>query len=143
MLAAHNDVRANANPAPGTPLAPLVWSDALARQAQAWADRCVYEHSKGEAYGENMYASGDHDSTAEQAAMSFAREAAFYDYATNSCAAGKVCGHYTQMVWSGTKAVGCAVSHCETNSPFPSHPAWDFWVCQYSPPGNYRGQKPY
>jgi len=48
-----------------------------------------------------------------------------------------VCGHYTQVVWSGTTHVGCAAAidaSCE----------WaQVWVCQYSPPGNYMGQTAY
>ncbi|MEM6522020.1 MAG: CAP domain-containing protein, partial [Cyanobacteria bacterium P01_C01_bin.70] len=37
-------------------------------------------------------------------------EKADYDYASNSCASGKVCGHYTQIVWRETTAVGCGVA---------------------------------
>jgi len=143
MLRAHNELRANVNPAPSTPLTPLVWSDALAQQAQLWANNCVFEHSSGEGYGENLYARGDFTSTPEHAVASFAAEAPYYDYATNSCEADKVCGHYTQAVWAATRAVGCAVSHCETNSPFKNWSSWDLWVCRYDPPGNYTGQKPY
>jgi len=36
-------------------------------------------------------------------------------------------GHYTQVVWKNTKKVGCARNK-------------NFLVCDYSPPGNYRGQ---
>ncbi|CAJ0588246.1 unnamed protein product [Cylicocyclus nassatus] len=36
-------------------------------------------------------------------------------------------GHYTQMVWQSTTAIGCAVQSCPTMS---------FVVCNYSPPGN-------
>jgi len=35
-------------------------------------------------------------------------------------------GHYTQVVWKGTKRVGCAKKQ-------------HFMVCDYSPPGNMRG----
>lgn len=143
MLSLHNAVRAGVRPAPATPLVPLVWSEELAREAQAWADRCVDEHSSDRSYGENLYSRGNHSSTPEHVVASFAAEAQHYDYATNTCAAGEVCGHYTQIVWAGTTAVGCAVSHCETNTPFPGFPQWDFWVCRYAPPGNYVGKKPY
>lgn len=143
ILDAHNAVRTQVTPKASPPLVPLVWSDELARQAQRWADRCAFDHSRGQGYGENIYARGKHDSTPERAIQSFADEAEFYDYARNACMPGKECGHYTQVVWAASTSVGCAVSHCETNSPFPGFSSWDFWVCQYLPAGNVVGQKPY
>jgi hypothetical protein len=75
--------------------------------------------------------------------QAWASEAADYDYASNSCAPGKVCGHYTQLVWRNSTLVGCAYARCTQNSPFDGVPTWDFWVCDYSPPGNWIGQRPY
>jgi hypothetical protein len=72
----------------------------------------------------------------------WAAEAPNYDYATNTCAAGQVCGHYTQLVWRATTQVGCATVQCTTGSPFGGG-NWTFTVCDYSPPGNYVGQRPY
>ena len=40
-------------------------------------------------------------------------------------------GHFTQLVWRGTREVGCGVAHCKD---------LDVWVCQYAPPGNVQGQ---
>lgn len=34
-------------------------------------------------------------------------------YATSSCKPGKMCGHYTQMVWKTSTKVGCAYAVCE------------------------------
>jgi hypothetical protein len=45
-----------------------------------------------------------------------------------------VVGHYTQIVWRNTTAVGCALVGNGTN---------DYLVCRYSTPGNIYGQKPY
>ena len=67
---------------------------------------------------------------------SWASEVANYTYASNTCAAGKVCGHYTQVVWRATTEVGCALADC---------PALQFKstvVCDYGPGGN-SGGKPY
>ena len=55
----------------------------------------------------------------------------------------KVCGHYTQLVWRNSTLLGCAYARCTSNSPFQGVPTWDFWVCDYSPPGNWVGQRPY
>lgn len=73
----------------------------------------------------------------------WASEAANYDHGTNACAPGKVCGHYTQIVWRNTTQVGCATRECDKNSPFQGFTRWQFWVCNYAPPGNYSGQRPY
>ncbi|CAB3237122.1 unnamed protein product [Arctia plantaginis] len=47
-------------------------------------------------------------------------------------------GHYTQMVWSNTIYVGCAISETYKGQ-------WKkfFVVCNYGPSGNYIGQEPY
>jgi len=44
----------------------------------------------------------------EKVVDSWGSEKADYDYANNSCTPGKMCGHYTQMVWRATTTVGCA-----------------------------------
>lgn len=48
------------------------------------------------------------------------------------------------IVWRDTLRVGCAHRTCDTNSPFGAQlPSWDFWVCDYEPPGNFVGRRPY
>lgn len=145
-LDAHNAVRRAPQPPPPSPLPAMTWSDAAAAVAQSWAAGCTYRHNanRGER-GENIAASAPPGSwQLNDAVTAWASEAADYDYATNSCAAGKECGHYTQIVWASTLRVGCAHRVCASNSPFGSgNPSWDFWVCDYEPPGNWVGQKPY
>lgn len=58
-----------------------------------------------------------------------------FNYTNNQCAAGKTCENYTQVVWRDSKVVGCAAASCANNS--------QIWVCNYDPPGNFLGQKPY
>jgi hypothetical protein len=156
ITAAHNDVRANAAPAPASALSPLCYSATVAADAQTWADGCQFMHDSQRlqnlGLGENLYAtSGNATATAAAAAVpAWACEAGNYDYAANTCSlngcpnAAGVCGHYTQLVWGSTTHVGCAVKYCTTNSPFgQGFPTWTFVVCDYSPPGNYIGQRPY
>lgn len=141
VTAAHNAVRASVDPAPSAPLPPLAWDDDLAAVAQAYADRCVYGHSQGE-FGENLFAQANEDAAAEEVVRAWADEASLYDYGTGACS-GK-CGHYTQIVWRDSTRVGCGVASCATNSPFGSDfPTWQYWVCNYDPPGNWKGEKPY
>ena len=74
----------------------------------------------------------------------WAAEAADYDYASNTCAPGKVCGHYTQIVWRSTTSLGCVLHTCAGGTPPPGFPgSWDYLVCDYAPPGNFIGQRPY
>ncbi len=76
--------------------------------------------------------------------VAWASEDVDYDYASNTCNAGKVCGHYTQLVWRDSTGVGCASRVCNVNSPFTiGNGRWILWVCDYLPPGNYIGERPY
>ena len=144
-LDAQNAVRAAAAPAPSPPLPALTWSADAAQVAQAWANNCAYQHNANRgARGENIAADAPPGAWAlANVVGAWAGEAADYDYATNTCAQGKICGHYTQLVWRDTLRVGCAHAVCNTGSPFAGQSSWDFWVCDYEPPGNFVGQKPY
>jgi len=65
----------------------------------------------------------------------WAAERADYDYAAGVCRVGKVCGHWTQVVWNNTRELGCGVAVCPDNG--------QIWVCHYNPPGNFIGERPY
>lgn len=137
----HNQTRAMVSPQAQPALPALAWSPTLAATAQAWADGCVFEHSTNP-YGENIYASAGSTVTAYDVVSSWAGESVDYVYASNACSGA--CGHYTQIVWRDTTSLGCAIKHCTTGSPFgASYPTWDLVVCEYDPPGNYDGQRPY
>lgn len=138
ITALHNAARASVDPPATTPLPPLSWSPAVADAAKAHAAKCVFEHS-GNGYGENIYASSG-ASTPDNVVSSWVSEVADYDYASNSCSG--VCGHYTQVVWAKSLNLGCAFQACSMNSPLGGG-SWEFWVCDYDPPGNYNGEKPY
>lgn len=138
MTAAHNAVRASVNPAPTTPIPPLTWAGDVAAVAQAHAEKCVFEHSSSP-FGENIYATSG-GATPQGVVGSWSSEAKDYDYANNSCS--DVCGHYTQVVWAKSLRLGCGMAQCTKNSPFGGG-SWELWVCNYDPPGNYSGERPY
>lgn len=131
-------------------LPDLVWDPALAAIAQTWAQTCtdgdapigLLDHnpnraaSYGSSVGENIYGHSQ-QATAAAAVGSWIAEKADYTYATNTCAAMKVCGHYTQVVWRNTLKVGCAIHDCAGLTY--RHTI----VCDYAPAGNVSGQKPY
>ena len=144
FLAAHDAARAAAQPAPVPPLDPLTWSTYAAQAAEAWARQCNWSHDPqlgALGLGQNLYAS-TFAPTAEAVVASWVSEAADYDRAANTCASGKVCGHYTQVVWRSTRSVGCAIVSCSTGSPF-GQGSWWYAACDYAPPGNFVGQRPY
>ena len=106
MLDAHNAIRARV----GVP--PLVWSDQLARVAQDWANHLIatgsFGHRPNNQYGENAYTISGSTTSPAQVVGYWAGEARGYDVRSNTCSG--VCGHYTQIVWGTTRAVGCAVA---------------------------------
>ncbi|XVF70077.1 hypothetical protein PTKIN_Ptkin11bG0132600 [Pterospermum kingtungense] len=120
-------------------LLPLVWDTRLERYAQWYASQrqqdCALIHSNGP-YGENIFWGSGDGWTGAQAAASWVCEKKWYDHNTNSCAEGEDCGHYTQVVWVGTRRVGCARVVCDGGLGV-------FMTCNYDPPGNYMGEKPY
>ena len=142
MTAEHNEERANVVPAAASPLPDLTWDPDIAAVAQAYAEVCVFEHSMGE-YGENLYVNTGYQATPKEVVEGWASEVEFYDYDENSCVPGEMCGHYTQVVWAESLRLGCGVATCTVNSPFNNDEPWQNWVCNYDPPGNWVGEKPY
>ena len=147
MVEAHNAVRASAEPTPTPALEPLVWSRALEEDAADYAAKCIWDHDIALLtqleQGENLAAWSEADFASDQDAVDgWASEIAFYDYDANTCVPGEQCGHYTQVVWRETREVGCAVAACPNGlDGWPE--GREIWVCRYSPPGNYVGEKPY
>jgi uncharacterized protein YkwD len=143
MLAAHNAARASVSPAPTTPLPAMSWDATVAAAAQSWADQCNFSHYTAGKYGQNLYASaGGGYPSAQSVVDDWISEVANYDYTANSCSG--TCGHYTQVVWRTSTSLGCGIKFCSTNSPFGSQFSnWYIVVCNYLPPGNFVGQRPY
>jgi uncharacterized protein YkwD len=141
ILAAHNQVRADHG------VAPLSWDPQLAAIASDWAAGCrdeddpvgLIDHNPdrsgafGSYVGENVYgSSGPTDGLA--AVASWAAEESDYDHASNTCSG--ICGHYTQIVWVASTALGCGVHAC------PGLTYGYTIVCDYAPGGN-DGGRPY
>ncbi|CAM0958554.1 unnamed protein product [Alopecurus aequalis] len=132
----HNAARADVG------VGPVSWDETVAAYAQAYAEQrrgdCQLIHTPaGRPYGENIYggAGGGATWTAADAVQSWVSEKQYYDHGSNTCASGEVCGHYTQVVWRDSTAIGCARVVCDSGGVFI--------ICSYNPPGNYEGQSPY
>lgn len=109
-LQAHNAARARRG------AAPLAWDESLASVAQAWSDRGVFKHSNNR-YGENL-AMGT--GNCKQAVDLWVDEEKLWRPGMGFT---MKTGHFTQVVWKGTKKVGCGF-------------AKGIVTCNYSPPGN-------
>merc|ERR1711874_32784 len=133
FLDGHNKARAEV----GVP--PLTWNHTLAVYAKNYANSriqdCKLEHSDYNAvdYGECI-AEGYDVLKPQDAVKAWVAEKPNYDHASNKCVGGE-CGHYTQVVWRDTKYLGCARAKCKNG--------WMFVTCNYYPPGNYEGERPY
>ncbi|KAK9097909.1 hypothetical protein Syun_024954 [Stephania yunnanensis] len=121
---------------------PLMWDFELQDYANSWAMRrrgdCKLEHSFPEGgfkLGENIYWGSGSSWTPSDAVSAWAGEERYYNYNANHCEEGKMCGHYTQIVWKTTRRVGCARVVCDTGDVF--------MTCNYDPVGNVIGEKPY
>ena len=129
-LNAHNTARAQVG------VGSMTWNNTVASYAQNYANQrigdCNLVHSNGP-YGENI-AWGSGSLTGTDAVNLWVGEKPNYDYNSNSCVGGK-CGHYTQVVWRNSVRLGCARVQCNNGGLFVT--------CNYDPPGNYVGQRPY
>jgi pathogenesis-related protein 1 len=132
---AHNKARAEV----GVP--PLKWNDTIAEYAMNFAkskiDTCVIEPSGGP-YGENTASFPYDNVTPTKVVDTWLHQKLEYNYTANNCTAGLYCGNYKQVVWRDTVHLGCAKSNwtkCDNN--------WYFFVCNYDPPANLEGGRPY
>ncbi|KAK0041441.1 GLIPR1-like protein 1 [Biomphalaria pfeifferi] len=142
----HNKLRADEH---GLVMLNISWNSDLENNAQNHANKCDFSHSS-QAYrsnvgnfsyvGENLYAIGGSSPSTSNIVETWYREKSNYDYGDNSCSGA--CGHYTQIVWAETTAVGCGIAYCSTitNSKITNG---YLVVCQYGPGGNISGKRPY
>lgn len=134
ILAVHNITRSEVG------VAPLRWDERLAQDAEQWARHLAQintlqhwgargEPSNGE--GENLWMGSRGYFSVEQMVGTWASEKTAFRRARRWEDDFSHVGHYTQMAWRATTAVGCAIAG---NAQF------DFLVCRYSPQGNVLGR---
>jgi hypothetical protein len=130
LLDAHNSARVRV----GSP--PLAWSRELAGDAKRWADQLLtthmFTHQPDDPHGENMFMISGGSVTPAEVVQTWVAERGDYNPDANTCAG--VCRHYTQVVWRATREVGCGMA-------FDGYR--QVWVCEYEPPGNVGGSRPY
>lgn len=139
MLRDHNLVRQNHN------VGALVWDESLAADASRYAQRLAaakqFEHSESArgqpAQGENLWMGTRSAYAFREMTGAWIEEGQDFTRGTfpNISRSGswEKVGHFTQMVWSETRKVGCAVAANTEN---------DVLVCRYFPAGNVLGRNP-
>ena len=131
----HNAARAEVG------VAALNWDDALAQEAEAYAQELArrhrFEHDRDRnGHGENLYwYSASTNTPMSDASKSWYDEITLYRY--RKCCGPKFSetGHYTQMVWHSTTAVGIGVAVSSKGETYV--------VARYNPTGNWQGEYPY
>ena len=83
------------------------WDDNLASVAQAYANKCIFQHNANRneeastKVGENLYVTSStsfaESSDLSKVVDSWDDEKNYYHLGTNNCDPGKMCGHYTQV----------------------------------------------
>ncbi|XP_052686447.1 putative uncharacterized protein DDB_G0271606 isoform X6 [Crassostrea angulata] len=120
----------------------LVWDENLATEAAQWTKNCIYEFRYG-SHGENMYYFETKlpDNILVERAIDAWYSERYSWRMSGDCA--EACS-YTQLVWSKTQRVGCAVQKCtELTMPEEFIPGAWFFYCLYDPKGNTFGDLPY
>ena len=133
LVAQHNAWRAKYN------VPPLVWDDAVAHTAQQWAEILArsgtFTHRPDTPYGENIWTGSADNFSMAAVVDDWGNEAEHLDLRTGTCAAGKTCGHFTQIVWKTTTKLGCGKATGMDGN--------DYVVCNYDPAGNVGRQSPF
>jgi pathogenesis-related protein 1 len=128
ILAAHNRFRAR-HCAP-----PLTWSKELVAESRRWArnlaaHHCAFDHNPDPRYGENLAYFRPPGSLGEaEVAAHWYKEIERYNFKRPGFS--MEAGHFTQLVWVGTRHLGCSSVECGGG---------ELWVCNYDPPGNMEG----
>ncbi|VDL17574.1 unnamed protein product [Hymenolepis diminuta] len=101
----------------GSNIHDLKWNSELAKKAQEWANKCIPDHDSKTArrtsqfryVGQNIA----YNSDVQKGIKEWFDEHVNFNYYANKCAYGKVCGHYTQLVWAKTTDLGCGINMCD------------------------------
>lgn len=128
ILKLHNTVRAELN------LPQLIWDCKLVKLAQEWADRDFSGHRPDNNFGENLFVSATLNDSPLTAVHRWMLEKSFWDNDSGECQTGKVCTHYTQIVWKKTTKIGCGINRSAAGK-------WKtVVVCNYDPARNQEGR---
>ncbi|KAI1432016.1 CAP domain-containing protein [Xylaria sp. CBS 124048] len=148
----HHNIHRSNHSAPA-----MTWDDQIAGWAAITAAKCVFAHDMSEGdgnYGQNIALWGVSSGAAalgETGAIKMAATNMWYDGEFNAFLPSyygestpdmsnfEAWGHLSQMLWSGSISLGCAVKFCPAGTAYSNLDSW-FSVCNYFPPGNVGGE---
>ncbi len=121
---------------------PLVWDNALAQDADAWAEELArtgaLEHAPDEqrkGQGENLFMGTAGAFSIYEMINAFLDERSDFQPGVfpnvTRDKSWETVGHYTQAIWPTTKRIGCGMARGQE---------MDFLVCRYFPAGNIIGE---
>ena len=106
------------------------------KYAQYLADNELFEHSnadfKGDYMGENLFTCYGMKLTGKLMTQEWYNEIKDYDFATGQSVNGNAIGHFTQVVWIGSKQLGVGVAKSKNGNYYG--------VANYYPAGNWVGK---
>ncbi|CAJ0914212.1 unnamed protein product, partial [Mesorhabditis belari] len=113
---------------------PLKLNNSLNNFAQEWANRLAstgsFNHRSNNRYGENLAMGSGHYGTMQSLVKGWYDEVRSYSFGWGGFSGST--GHFTQLVWRGSKSLGVGIATGRDGSTY--------LVCNYDPPGNYGGQ---
>ncbi|KAJ8733233.1 hypothetical protein PYW08_001531 [Mythimna loreyi] len=130
----------------------MVWDEELASKASQWANKNQFQHNPDKTIKSKRFMTSDNlhrfstnnpkpNFKPDSAVASWFGEHVNYTFgplqASDFQQDYKI-GHYTQVVWSESIYLGCAISQT-----FKDGFNIFIVVCNYGPRGNYEGKKPY
>ncbi|KAK9863785.1 hypothetical protein WJX84_009366 [Apatococcus fuscideae] len=113
--------------------ASVGWDNTAAAYAQKAAEACTFAHTHGY-YGENLYAGTAGPANWTTVISAWASEAPAYH--PNEPDLDDQDGHFTQLVWKGSKYIGCAWQQCSSIANLDWAAGGFIYYCEYNPPGN-------
>ena len=137
LLCQHNQYRTR------NQAAPLVWDPNLAAVALAAVQYNLANNQgvdlthtyqfnpAGNPYGENLGALGGAYNNYQHNVWDWYNEINSYSFANPGFSAST--GHFTQLVWASSTALGCAAGYSADGQRH-------IIACEYNPPGNYAGE---
>ncbi|XP_060792805.1 peptidase inhibitor 16-like [Neoarius graeffei] len=142
ILDLHNQYRSMVTPQAAN-MQHMLWDNTIAQVAANYSTQCTWEHNSkvNGTLGESLFMTLGPLIITQPMTIWF-NERQNYHFNNNSCTEGKLCGHYTQIVWANTTFVGCAAHFCPDVPNFKVQNA-TILVCNYFPPGNILRQSPY
>lgn len=128
----HNRVRGELS------INPVIWNDDIARKAEIYADKCVFEHSpiedrtyNDEILGENLSFGDPYDYYDDDKMFGLWEDEK--QHYVHPSYPNEIQGHYTQIINKKVKEIGCGCSKCKTSK---------ICVCRYNPI-QYNNDYPY